>query len=257
MTDYFNLVLLGIIQGLTEFLPVSSSGHIVLAKEFLDIKYPGTLIEVTLHLGTLASIIIFYFNDIARFTKGVFLFDQKSINFMLKIVLGILPAGLIGIFFKDFFVSYFNDLFATSLFLVFTGFILFLSKFMEQKFKPLGYKSVLAIGLIQAFAIFPGISRSGMTISGALFLGIEKKEAFKLSFFLAIPIIVGASILEIKNIVTLEKADLAPLSIGFIISFITGYISIKLLYDILMRNKFWLFSFYCFFVGIIGIISAR
>ena len=254
--EYFNLILLGIIQGLTEFLPVSSSGHLVFAQHFLGIKSPGTVIEVILHLGTLTSILFFYKKDIFQLITKLFEKDKNSINFSFFVLIGILPAGFAGVFFKDFFTSFFSNVSSTGYFLIFTGIILFSSKFMEHKGKSLSLSSVFMVGLIQAFSIFPGISRSGMTISLALILGIEKEQAFKFSFFLAIPIIFGATLLEIPHILILEYSKIFPLIIGFFTSAISGYLALNLLFKIIIKNKFWIFSIYCFIVGALGIYYA-
>lgn len=255
--DYLNLIILGIIQGLTEFLPVSSSGHLVFAQHFLNVQSRGTVLEVVLHFGTLTSIIIFYKNDIVKLIIDIFNRNEQALKFALFVIIGIIPAGIAGVFFKDFFISFFNDLLYTSCFLVFTGFILFLLKFMEHKSNSLSFKSSIMVGLIQALSIFPGISRSGMTISVAIFLGIEKEKAFKFSFFLAIPIILGASILEIPNIINFDNLQILPLFLGFLVSAISGFIALKLLFQLIIKNKFWMFSIYCFLIGTFGIYYAR
>ena len=255
--DYLNLILLGFIQGITEFLPISSSGHLVLAQLWLDIDSPGTIIEVILHLGTLTAILIFYKKDILDLLKNLIQLDQSSIMFSTFILIGIIPAVFIGIIFKDYFESFFDDAFYTSLFLVFTGLILFSSKFMEHKRNTFSIMSVFMVGLIQAFSIFPGVSRSGMTITTAIFFGINHKDAVKFSFFLAIPIILGASILEIPQITKLDNSQIIPLFMGFIVSTVSGFYALKLLYKIVINNKFWLFSFYCFFIGTLGMYYAR
>ncbi len=255
--DLINLIILGAIQGIAEFLPVSSSGHLVLAKKMLGINSPGTIIEVILHFGSLTAILAFYMNDIIDLIKSIIKFDSDAIKFSFFIIIGIIPAGIAGVFFKDFFTAFYNDAFYTSLFLIITGILLLLSKFMEHKQTTFRIKSVLMIGLIQAFSIFPGISRSGMTITTALFLGINRNDAFKFSFFLAIPIILGATILEIPHLYNLENSESISLFIGFLVSAITGYFALKLLYKIVINNTFWMFSFYCFFIGILGMLYAR
>ena len=255
--DLINLIILGAIQGITEFLPVSSSGHLVLAKKILGINSPGTIIEVILHFGSLTAILTFYMNDILELIKNIIKFDTNALKFSFFIFIGIIPAGVVGVFFKDFFIAFYNDTFYTSIFLIITGILLFLSKFMEHKQTPFRIKSVFMIGLIQAFSIFPGISRSGMTITTALFLGINRNDAFKFSFFLAIPIILGATILEIPHLYNLENSQSISLFIGFLVSATTGYFALKLLYKIVINNTFWMFSFYCFFIGILGMLYAR
>jgi undecaprenyl-diphosphatase len=255
--DIINLIILGVIQGVTEFLPVSSSGHLVLAQEILGINSPGTIIEVILHFGSLTAILAFYKNDIIKLLINIIKFDSNALKFSFYIVIGIIPAGIAGVFFKDFFITFYNDIFYTSIFLIITGIILFLSKFMEHKHNSFCIKSVFMIGLIQAFSIFPGISRSGMTITTALFMGINRNDAFKFSFFLAIPIILGATILEIPYLIILDNSQSISLFIGFIVSAITGYFALKLLYKIVINNTFWMFSLYCFFIGIIGLVYAR
>ncbi|MAJ44871.1 MAG: undecaprenyl-diphosphatase [Candidatus Marinimicrobia bacterium] len=254
---YIDLIILGVIQGLTEFLPVSSSGHLVFIQHFLKIESPGTSLEVILHLGTLCSIIFFYNKELSSLLSQIISFEIEALKYIFYILFGIIPAAIAGVFFKDFFTSFFNNLYFTSYFLIFTGFILFCSKFMEHKMNSLSLKNTFMVGLIQAFSIFPGISRSGMTISVAMFLGLEKKEAFKLSFFLAIPIIIGATILEIPHLMSMDNSSIFPLIIGFFVSACSGYIALKSLYKIVIKNKFWIFSLYCFIIGIIGVFYAR
>ena len=166
-------IILGIIQGITEFLPISSSGHLVLAQEFLGINQPGNNFEVLVHMGTLASILVIFFSDIKSLLLSIR--KNETQQFIYFIILGTIPAVLFGLGLKDTIDSFFDNTFVVGTALVFTGIILFTSKFFKQVEKSISYKISFTIGLAQALAIIPGISRSGMTISCALLLGLSAK----------------------------------------------------------------------------------
>ena len=173
-------IILGIIQGFTEFLPISSSGHLVLGQAILDIDQPGNEFEILVHLGTLASVIVVFYNDI---TGLMFSIKEKSTQkFILFILLGTVPAVIIGLGMKVFINNLFENVTVVGLALMFTGVILYGSSFIKRKNKDHSFISSILIGCAQAIAIIPGISRSGMTISAALFLGLSSKESARFSY---------------------------------------------------------------------------
>ena len=244
----------GTIQGVTEFLPISSSGHIVLLEQISGFA-PENLaqLQIALHLGTLFSIMIYYFKDI----KDIFLNIKANFQFISFILVGTLPLIISYLFFYDFFKSIHNNLelglqVASYSFLV-TGIILLMTKYIKPNAKNLTLSIAFIIGIMQCIAILPGISRSGITISMALLLGINSKNAAKFSFFLAIPAILGASLLEFKEVFQSQEALTFPF-LAFFTSLVIGYICLRLLIFVTRDGKLWYFSIYCFVVGILSIL---
>ena len=245
-------IILGIIQGLTEFLPISSSGHLVLVQEILGLELPGNDFEILLHLGTLCSILVVFFKDI----KNIFLTvsSKETQRFILMIIIGTLPALVIGLGLKDLIAELFDNLLVVGFALIFTGLTLISSfYFNRQKNEYSIFRSFL-IGIAQAVAIIPGISRSGMTISCALLLGLDSKQAAKFSFLLAIPVIGGAGLLMLTDIETASSIDFSTLMGGLFSSFFIGVVALKWLLAWLEDGKFHYFGIYCLLIGIITVI---
>jgi len=247
-------ILFGAVQGITEFLPISSSGHSVILKDLLNIESKNSfLFNIFVHLGTLVSIIYYYIDDIKNLLKGILLKEQKSITYFFFIIIATLPVAFIGIIFNSQ-IKALDNIEWVSYFLLITGLVVFLSKFTKEKKMKLNYLDIMVIGFSQAIAIFPGISRSGMTITAALLLGINRKEASKLSFFMAIPAILGATFLEIMKIPSLESINIMSLIVGFGTAAIVGYFSISWLIKLINKLHFWRFSFYTWLIGLIMLI---
>ncbi len=241
----------GIVQGVTEFLPISSSGHVVFLEQVRGFSSTNLAqLQVALHMGTLLSIIVYYFDDL----KSLIVDFKKNKKTIVFILIGTVPLVFMYLFLYDFFRNILDSshlsFSVASRCIIITAFILLMTKFFKGGNKGLTYGIVLIIGCMQCLAIFPGISRSGVTICSALILGIRNKEAAKFSFFLAIPAILGASVLEIGEI--LNNSSSFPF-LAFLTSFIVGYISLKLLIFITYSDKIWSFSIYCFIVGLISI----
>ena len=242
-------IILGIVQGLTEFLPISSSGHLVLAQYLLEIDENGNEFEILVHIGTLASILVVFSNDI----KLLFLDlkTKKNQSYIFLLFLASLPAAIAGIWFKDYFESFFDDYFIVSKALLFTGLILMSSYFFKSGNKKHNIISSILIGFFQALAITPGISRSGMTISCALFMGINAKDAAKFSFLMAIPVISGAGFL---TFIDSYNNFSIPISIGLaalLSSCFVGIIALKWLLNWLGKGKFHYFGIYCILLGLL------
>lgn len=271
--NYFKSLFLGLIQGITEFLPVSSSGHIVIAKNLFYIKSPGLIYEVILHFGTFLSVLVVFRTEIisiirASFFGIIYIIKKgklnsdivKNYNFRLGIfiVIATIPAGFIGILLKDILSKFFESIFFVSLALIFTGIILFFTKYFKERGYGINFFNSLLIGCAQALALIPGISRSGMTISMGLFLGVKRDDAVKFSFLLSLPAIFGATILESFNIFYyhLSNEELIQIGLAFLSAFFSGYFAIKILMKIVITGRFFLFSFYCFLIGILGIILS-
>ena len=247
-------IILGAIQGITEFLPISSSGHLVLGQALLGIVLPGNEFEVITHLGTLLSVFCFFWTDIIKLFTGIR--DIKTQKYILYLTVATIPAVVVGLTSKSFISVLFESIKMVSISLIFTGLILFLSQKLIQRFETMTIKKGLLIGLSQAIAIIPGISRSGMTISMGLALGISGKEAAKFSFLLAIPSITGAGILTLMDTsfstITIPESSLIA---AFLSSFIIGYLSLKWLFGLLESGKFHLFGYYCILIGILTLVT--
>ena len=247
-------ITLGVIQGITEFLPISSSGHLVLGQALLGIVLPGNEFEVITHLGTLLSVFCFFWTDIIKLFTGIR--DIKTQKYILYLTVATIPAVVVGLTSKSFISVLFESIKMVSISLIFTGLILFLSQKLIQRFETMTIKKGLLIGLSQAIAIIPGISRSGMTISMGLALGISGKEAAKFSFLLAIPSITGAGILTLMDTsfstITIPESSLIA---AFLSSFIIGYLSLKCLFGLLESGKFHLFGYYCILIGILTLVT--
>ena len=245
-------IILGIIQGLTEFLPISSSGHLVLSQVILGIQIPGNDFEVLLHIGTLCSILVVFNNDIKNILFT--LTSQKTQKFIFMIIVGTIPAVIVGLGFKDGIERLFDDIIVVGFALVFTGITLIASFYSKGGNKKNTIIKACLIGVAQSIAIIPGISRSGITISFALFLGLDARQAAKFSFLLAIPVISGAGILMATDLRDGFSIDLYTAASGLISSFLVGMVALKWLLAWLEGGKFHYFGIYCFLVGIFIVI---
>jgi undecaprenyl-diphosphatase len=249
---YLVCLALGLLQGLTEFLPVSSSGHLVLAQHLFGVRHSNLVLETVLHLGTAFAIVYVYRKDIHFLITGPFSRDPevsrpawKSIRLVL---LGSVPAGVAGVGFHDFFAGAFENPNIAAAMLLVTSALLFMTFWRPGGEKQIGYGSAFLIGCVQAFAILPGISRSGSTIAVALLLGISRKESGRFSFLLALPAIFGAALLEMKDLPDLGM-PVSALALGFAVSLVSGIIALKLLIHFVDRGQMHYFGFYCAVVG--------
>ena len=242
---------LGIIQGLTEFLPISSSGHLVLAQHFLNINEKGIILEIVLHMGTLVAITIYYYRDIQDLIKDTINDTNGARNYILYLVLATIPAVFFGLFLEDFIESNFIPSSVSFMFFL-TG--LFLASTYFFIGKKISLQIAICVGLAQACALMPGISRSGFTISIALMMGVQHYEAAKFSFFMAIPILLGAGFFQFIRASDFNQLQIFPLIIGFLSASISGYLVINALLDVISKGKIHLFSLYCFIIAIISYI---
>ncbi len=256
--DWIEAFILGVIQGLTEFLPVSSSGHLELAKLILPSQYTGEssmLMTVVLHFATALSTVVIFRKDLMQIIKGIFQFQwNEATKFSVKIIISMIPAALVGVFFDDIIESFFNGavLLVGSMLLV-TGGLLFLADKTKNTTKEVSLFHSIIIGISQAIAILPGISRSGATIGTSVLLGIDREKAARFSFLMVVPLIFGkiAKDLLSGDFSTLNM-EVAPLAIGFIAAFITGLVACTWMISLVKRSKLVYFSFYCFVVGTIS-----
>jgi len=258
--DYIIAFFLGIIQGLTEFLPVSSSGHLEIVKGIFKTDYEAKeslVMTVVLHFATALSTLFIFKNDILKILKGVF---TKKINeekiFALKIIISMIPAVIIGLFFEEIIEQFFNgQLILVGFMLILTGFLLFLADKSKQTINEISYLNSLIIGITQAIAILPGISRSGATIATSVILGIDKSSSAKFSFLMVVPLIFGKVLKDLLsgNILS-ESIAVGPLIIGFIGAFLTGLFACKWMIKLVKASQLKYFSFYCFFIALITIL---
>ena len=252
-------IILGVIQGLTEFLPVSSSGHLEITRELLDtnqLPSDNLLMTSVLHFATALSTILVFRKDIYDLIKGLFDKENKtSKSYIIKILIAIVPAGLVGFLLSDEIEFLFSgNMILVGIMLIITGTLLFLTKILKTKNFKISSVHALIIGLSQAFAVIPGISRSGATICTSLFLGNNKSEAAKFSFLIVIPVIFGAILKDVlSGDIFDNEIKISILIIGFISSFLTGVLACKLMLKIVANNNLIYFSFYCFLLGIISI----
>ncbi len=259
--NLLRVIILGVIQGLTEFLPVSSSAHLVLVPYLLHWEFLPLYFNVTLHLGTLLAVLIFFRSELLLIINSFFQPSEKD-NFPRKLVIllifATLPAVILGSVFEDFFSRLFEKPAYVSIFLLFTAFILFTSERFSKKIKEIKemrLKDAVLIGLFQALAIIPGISRSGATIGMGLLRGYRREDAVKFSFLLSIPIIFGSFIFELKEAnLNLTKENFSLLLLGFIFSFFAGYLAISFLLKYVKKKSLYLFSIYCLIVSLISFI---
>lgn len=254
--ETLHIALLGFIQGITEFLPVSSSGHLALFSKLFGIEEGGLFLSLILHTGTLFAVIIFFFKDLLALISS---FRYSKNPTLYYIILASIPTAIIGLLIKKVYEESSSSFLILGIFLIITGIILFLTKFFNQGEKDLTLKKSLLIGLSQGVAAFPGISRSGATISTALFLGIKKERAFSFSFLLSIPAIIGADILEFKEVFTNPKPlpfSVESLILGFFISLLTGIASLWVLKKLISKNFFHVFGYYCFLLGFISVMKG-
>lgn len=261
-------IILGIIQGLTEFLPVSSSGHLVFGEALLPaFKQRGILFEILLHTGTLIAVVLYFRNDLAKILYSFL--GRPSIQPEEKrqfrrlgwlILLSMVPTAVIAFLLRSYVERSFTSPLIAGILLLVTGLLLFATKFFRREGRPINnlqVKDSLIIGLMQGLAVFPGISRSGATISAGIFIGVDKGTAARFSFLLSIPAIAGALIFDLKELVHLAQTDLLLLGYyiaGAVTAGLVGYLSIGWLLRIIKRFRLFLFSYYCWVIGLIAII---
>ena len=258
--DIVSAIILGIIQGLTEFLPVSSSGHLEIGKSLLgdkSIPKESLLLTVILHFATALSTIVIFWKDIKELFVGLFSKNTHAFKFSLFIALSMIPAVLIGLFFEENIEGLFGgQLKLVAFMLMVTGILLLLADRKVINEKNVGLLDSVIIGIAQAIAILPGISRTGATISCAVLLGINKEKAARFSFLMVIPLIFGKMGKDvISGDLVYESAIFFPLIFGFISAFITGMIACKLMIRLVKNSKLKYFSYYCFIVAGIVLLS--
>ncbi len=261
--------ILGLIQGLTEFLPVSSSGHLTLFGAWLDVSGgegdPYRFFVVATHFGTLLAILLYYRRDLGELIAAFFRtlgrggrpleLDIPRLKLIGIILAGTVPAVIVGLTLDDTLERLFTEPLPAAIFLTITGFILLSTKWTGPKAKnEVGWRSGLLTGLAQAFAILPGISRSGSTISMALAAGVDRREAARFAFLLAIPALVGAALFDTLKIESLAAVDWPVILVGMVTAFVSGFFALVWLIRLLAKQSFWKFAFYCWGLSALALV---
>ncbi|RLC45682.1 MAG: undecaprenyl-diphosphatase UppP [Candidatus Cloacimonadota bacterium] len=255
-------IILGIIQGLTEFLPVSSSGHLVIFQNLLNFQEPGIVFEVIVHLGTMLAVVIYFRKDIGNLISSIFIWNQDrsdNIRFyqhlLFYLLLATIVTAILGFAFKNILESFFENILLVGFMLIITGLLLFISDKIVEKGKDITIFRALLIGFIQFIAIIPGISRSGSTISVGIFSGLNRDLSARFSFLLSIPAIFGAGILELKDIPqqTLSQSSLIPYLVSGLSAMVVGYLSISIFLKLIRQAKLFYFSVYCWIIAVFTI----
>lgn len=267
-------IVLGAIQGLTEFLPVSSSGHLVLFQNLFGLKEPELLFDICLHVGTLSAILIIFYRDIYEILRALvrtpFLMKKSGglstivktdpyIRMAMLIVVGSIPTAVIGVVFKEIADRLFGSTVIVGMMLLVTGTILWLTRNIVKQGRPVEKttnKDALIIGIVQGLAIVPGISRSGSTIATALFLGVDRKMAGRFSFLLSLPAIIGALLLSLDAPELTTTIPLGTIILGSVLSAVVGWLALAVLLRIVDRGQLHRFAPYCWLVGTITLVLA-
>lgn len=279
--EIYQGIILGILQGLTEFLPVSSSGHLVLGQNFFGIKEPAFAFDISVHMGTFAATVVVFRKEILSILKNLWGLASKllylkaspgigtgnrtgkndpHIRLSLLIITGSIPTACIGFFLKQYEHVIFSSVPLVGTMLLVTGTFLWLTRNIDHsgaEVEGFRHKTAFLVGICQGLAVIPGISRSGATISAAVFAGIERKTAARFSFLLSLPAIFGAQLLSFKDSMDGSNAALGDVTIyGTVVSFITGYFALVLLLKIVNQGKFYMFAPYCWVLGVLALLSA-
>jgi undecaprenyl-diphosphatase len=255
MVNFLEAVILGIVQGLTEWLPISSTGHLVIIQQLFNLFVP-VIFDFALHLGTLFAVLVLFRKEIFKILKAILKlkFNSPEGRLVILLVAASISSAPIALLLYTRLDFLFSNLLAVGTSLLATGTILYLTKFVEGK-RKIGMLDSVLIGIAQSIALVPGISRSGITLSAGLFRKIDRKLIFEFCFLLSIPALLAANIFELTNVVVNEiSVDWPQVLVGMVIAAIVGYLSLKLLYSLLQKGKFYLFSFYCWVVGILVLV---
>jgi len=268
--DVFSAVVLGVIQGLTEFLPVSSSGHLVLGQRLLGWKEPEIFLDICLHVGTFAAVLLVFREDVRGLVRGGWSFVfrggflrrkdmQEEERTFLLVCVATLPVVALGLLVREQLEMLFASVTAVSVNLILTGFILWSTRLAPtprgRPSRRTSWRDALLVGLAQGLSLAPGISRSGSTISVGLLLGLDRQWAARFSFLLFVPAVLGALVLELARLEA-ARVEIAPVLLGAFTAMVTGYVALRLLLQTVRRGSFCWFAPYCWAMGIAGILWA-
>jgi undecaprenyl-diphosphatase len=258
--NWFEALVLGLIQRITEFLPVSSSGHLEIAKSLFGVETETSFyFTVVVHGATVLSTIVVFWKDILKLIVGLFKFKKnEETSYVFKILISLIPVLIVGLLLKEPIEKLFNgNLFFVGLMLLVTSLLLALSHFLQGRTRNIGYKDAFIIGIAQAIAVIPGISRSGFTIATGLLIGNKKDEIARFSFLMVLIPVIGVNILEmISGDLSVNSTEIGILAIGFIAAFTSGYFACRWMISLVRRSKMIWFSVYCAIVGLLSILIA-
>jgi undecaprenyl-diphosphatase len=250
--NLFQAAVLGIVQGLAEFLPISSSGHLVLVQEYFSITQDTVTFDVFLHFATLLAVLIYFRNDLMKISK----------KFLLAIAVGSIPAGLVGLFLEDYITAAFGSVMLVGLALLVSGAFNFVTEYKLKRQldarTTINNKEALIIGIFQALAVLPGVSRSGSTVFAGIFQNLDRKLAFRFSFLMSLPVIFGANLIHVARIIDGEPLEIGfgTLFIGATLAFFTGLLSLRLLEIMMVKAKMNYFGYYCTVLGLLVIATS-
>jgi undecaprenyl-diphosphatase len=260
----WQLVLLGIIQGASEFLPISSSGHLVIFQKLLNVNAKSIYLEVALHFGTLLAVVIYFWRDLVNIVRGTVAYavgndrrtNKEAFVLFFCLFVGSIPAAVGGLLLEHFFESTFNSTNVVGVMLLVTAAILLSTAFVKAREGKVNYLKALIIGVAQFAAILPGISRSGTTISAGLFMRVNPSRAARFSFLLSVPAVTGAFLLKLKDVLEhpLPGQELIDFGAGAIAAFVVGLLAIHYLLKIVARRRFYIFGFWCLLIGLVTLI---
>lgn len=256
---YWQGIVLGVVQGLTEFLPISSSGHLVVTQAAVGLAVPGVLVEVALHVATLVAVAVVYARRLLELGRGAVGGDRGSWRDIGLLAVASVPAAVVGLLFAEMFERAFDSLLAVGIDFLVTGAILWSTRRIAAKAtapRP-GVGGAVGIGVAQALAIMPGISRSGTTVSAGLWLGIDPVRAAEFSFLMAMPAIAGAAVLQLPELSGgIASVGGGPLAASFLASLVSGIVAIRILVALLRRGMFHRFAPYCWAIGAVTVAWA-
>lgn len=252
--SYYDAIILGVLQGLTEFLPISSSGHLVLAQAILKVKQSGVSFEILVHLGSLLAVLVYFRSRIFALLKSLWVSSMKQERRMvLYLIVATVPAVIAALLFKDLFERAFSKPVLAAVMLFVTGVVLTSTRFYASGAKKMNWLSAVVIGISQALAIIPGISRSGFTISAGMASGVKPSEAAEFSFILSIPAIAGAVVFKADELMSISQDIIGQYLIGVAITFLASLFAVYAVLATIRRGKFLYFGFYCFAAGAVGL----
>jgi undecaprenyl-diphosphatase len=256
--NWFEAMVLGLIQGITEFLPVSSSGHLELGKYLFGINPEANFyFSVAVHGATVLSTLAVFWAEIINLFKGLFKFRfNEETKYILKIVISMIPVGIAGFYMKDIVEEYFTgNMIALGIQFLVSALLLFMALIIKPGVREIGYLDSFIIGIAQAFAILPAVSRSGATIATGMMIGNKRSELARFSFLMVLVPVIGANLVEIKSGgFSTEGTPFAVILIGFVTAFISGYIACKWMINLVKKGNLIWFAFYCVLVGVISIL---
>ena len=247
MVTLIEAIVLSVIQGITEWFPVSSSGHLALFQQFFG--FQNLSYDVFLHFAGIFAVLFVFKRDVLKLLS----FNKVSLRYVGLIIIGLIPAAIVGFFLADWIESLFSNMFYLGVFFIFSGIVIYSTKYTREVRSYLNERDSIFVGIFQALAVLPGISRSGMTISVGLFRGVSKRAAIRFSFLMSIPLILGASALKVKDLVV-SDIQMNILVVSFIVTFLVSVFTIKMLIRIIRSDKFYLFGVYNVVLGVLVLV---